>query len=231
MLRSALVIAAIASCFFTPAAAEVIRNGARACNGIALTFDLCPVKEGPGYDEPLIELLKEKHIPATFFLSGHWITKHDQEAQALLSVPFFEIGTHGQMHAHLPALDDNAQLREIQRAVTLVQTRYGLRAPLFRPPYGEYNEATVKIAEALGLQLILWNVVSGDPDPHLSINQIAKAVKAGARNGSIVVFHANGKGQHTREVVEDLYQNFVLQKGLRFITVTDLMTCTQQATR
>jgi peptidoglycan-N-acetylglucosamine deacetylase len=230
MLRSFIVITAMACGFFTYAAAEVIQHGPRTCNGMALTFDLCPVKEGSGYDEPLIELLKDKHIPATFFLSGRWIAKHDRETQALLSVPFFEIGTHGQAHTHLPMLNEEAQRREIKGAVTLVQSRYGHRASVFRPPYGEYNDTTVKIAEALGLRFVLWNVVSGDPDPHLSSDQIAKAVKAGARNGSIIVFHANGKGQHTREVIEDLYSEFIVQKGLQFMTVTDLATCAQQKT-
>ncbi|MGH7229774.1 MAG: polysaccharide deacetylase family protein, partial [Nitrospiraceae bacterium] len=58
---------------------EVIKSGPRACKGMALTFDLCPVREGSGYDQPLIDLLKEKRIPATFFLSGRWMAKHDAE--------------------------------------------------------------------------------------------------------------------------------------------------------
>ncbi|MER3425205.1 MAG: hypothetical protein C4293_20255 [Nitrospiraceae bacterium] len=182
-------------------AAEVIRSGSRACKAIALTFDLCPVREGRGYDEPLVRMLIEKQIPATFFLSGRWMARHEAEVQALLAVPFFEVGTHGQIHAHLPELDVEHQRWEIQGPVTLLRTRYGRRATLFRPPYGEYNDATVSLAKTLGLRFILWNIVSGDPDPQLSKEQILHTVKSRARNGSIVVLHANGKGRHTREVV------------------------------
>lgn len=209
--------------------AEVIQEGPKTCQGMALTFDLCPVREGAGYDQPLIEFLKETHIPATFFLSGRWMAKHEAEVRGLLAVPFFEVGTHGQVHAHLPLLDEDAQRREIQGAVAWLQTRYGHHASLFRPPFGEYNEATVKIAEALGLQFVLWNVVSGDPDPHLSRDRIVQTVKTGTRNGSIIVFHANGKGKHTREVVEALYQDLISPRGLQPMTVTELLTCRQQA--
>lgn len=211
--------------------AEVIRSGPPACRGIALTFDLCPVREGRGYDEALIEWLKEKRIPATFFVSGRWAIKHDAEVRSLLAVPFFEIGTHGQAHAHLPMLSEDAQRREIQQAATLLRTRYDHVAPLFRPPYGEYNDATVKIAEALGLRMILWNVASGDPDPLLSRARIVRTLKAGVRNGSIVVLHANGKGRHTREVVDDLYQDLVQYNGPQPMTVTELLTCASQDNR
>lgn len=208
--------------------AEVIQYGPRGCKGIALTFDLCPVKEGSGYDQPLIDLLVGKRIPATFFMSGRWMAKHDREVKALLTVPFFEIGTHGHVHAHLPELDERAQRGEVQKAVNLLQTRYARQATLFRPPYGEYNDVTVKVADSLGLTLVLWNVVSGDPDPSLAREHIVQAMKVGVKTGSIVVFHANGKGRHTRAVIEDLH-DYLLDRGLQPMTITELMTCAPPA--
>jgi peptidoglycan/xylan/chitin deacetylase (PgdA/CDA1 family) len=171
----------------------------------------------------LIELLMARHIPATFFLSGRWMEKHEAEVQALLAVPYFEIGTHGQVHAHLPLLDDDRQRAEMQEAVTLLETRYGRHATLFRPPYGEYNDATVEIARVLGLRFILWNVVSGDPDPSLPLARMVERIKAATRNGSVIVFHANGKGRHTKEAVEEIYQDLVLDRGLQPVTVSTLL--------
>jgi len=203
--------------------AEVIREGPKTCKAVALTFDMCPVREGSGYDEPLVRTLIEKKIPATFFLSGRWIVKHDAEVKGLLAVPFFEIGTHGQVHAHLPELDETQQRREILEPVTLLRTKYGRTAPLFRPPYGEYNEATIHLAEVLGLRFILWNVVSGDPDSRLSEAEIAHTVKSRVRSGSIVVMHANGKGRHTQEVVDDLYDDVIVRQGYQPVTISTLL--------
>ena len=77
------------------------------------------------------------------------MAKHDAEVRALLAVPFFEIGTHGQVHAHLPDLDESQQRREIlNRSRSCAR---GMAYPLhyFVSPYGEYNEATVSLAKAL----------------------------------------------------------------------------------
>ncbi len=204
-------------------AAQVIRSGPGACKAVAFTFDLCPVREGDGYDAPLIDSLIARRMPATFFLSGRWMATHEAEVRALLAVPFFELGTHGQVHAHLPRLDADRQRAEIEGPVTRFQTEYGYPAPLFRPPYGEYNDLTVELVRSLGLQFILWSVVSGDPDPRLSQARIRDSVRTSVRNGSVIVFHANGKGRHTRAVVEDLYQDLVVNQGLLPVTVTQLL--------
>lgn len=204
-------------------AAQVIRSGSRACKAIALTFDLCPVRDGRGYDEALVRMLVEKRIPATFFLSGRWMAKHESEVESLLAVPFFEIGTHGQLHAHLPELDEEHQRMEIQGPVALLGVRYGRRAPLFRPPYGEYNDATISLTKTLGLRFILWDIVSGDPDPGLPKERILRTIRSKVRNGSIVVLHANGKGRYTREIVDDLYRDLIVKQGLRPVTVSTLL--------
>ncbi len=233
LLRSTLSACAIISTLttgFGDGAAQVIRSGPSTCKAIAFTFDMCPVRDGSGYDAELVNILIAKRMPATFFLSGRWMATHDAAVRTLRDVPFFEIGTHGQAHAHLPKLDADRQRAEIAAPVTLLQTKYGHRAPLFRPPYGEYDDATVEIVRALGLRFILWNVVSGDPDPRLSRIRMVETLKATVHNGSVIVFHANGKGRHTREVVEDLYQDLVLQRGLQPVTVTDLLDHCEQRT-
>jgi peptidoglycan/xylan/chitin deacetylase (PgdA/CDA1 family) len=209
--------------------AQVITGGATSCRTVALTFDLCPVRQGTGYDAELIDYLVEHRIPATFFASGRWVDKHDPEMKKLLSVPFFEMGTHGQVHAHLAALDEAHQRAEIIKAVDLLKSRYGVTAPLFRPPYGEFNDLTVEIVNKLGLRFILWNVVSGDPDPALPADKMLAHLTASTRGGGMIVFHANGKGKHTREVVTMLAQEFFPKQGLAPVTVTELLSCESKA--
>jgi peptidoglycan/xylan/chitin deacetylase (PgdA/CDA1 family) len=224
-----VIVLAVALIPIVPALGQVIKSGPPACPGVALTFDLCPVQGGTGYDQALIDYLIDHKIPATFFLSGKWITKHDHQVRALLQIPFFEVGTHGEVHAHLPMHPVDEQKQEILGPVRLLKTKYGHHATLFRPPYGEFNDETVEIVHALGLQFILWNIVSGDPDPTLSAAQIDDRLKRFVRKGGVIVMHANGKGKHTREVVEHLDQHLLPQRGLTPMTVTDLMNCDQTA--
>jgi peptidoglycan/xylan/chitin deacetylase (PgdA/CDA1 family) len=100
---------------------------------------------------------------------------------------------------------------------------------LFRPPYGEFNDDTVNVARDLGLRFILWNVVSGDPDPTLTAIQIENRLKQLVRKGSVIVMHANGKGKHTNEVVQDLHQQLLPERHLTPMTMSDLLNCNAQA--
>lgn len=224
-LRLVLVPALLFSAFGATAVAQVITSGPASCPGVALTFDLCPVRGGSGYDQRLIDYLIEHRIAATFFMSGTWMAKHDDRVKELLAVPFFEVGTHGQVHAHLPTHSSESQKQEILGPVTLLKTKYDRQAPLFRPPYGEYNAETVDLVKTLGLRFILWNVVSGDPDPSLSADQIERRLSRLTRQGSIIVMHANGKGAHTYEVVTRLYEQMLPQRRLTPMTVSDVLSC------
>jgi hypothetical protein len=41
------------------------------------------------------------------------------------------------------------------------------------------------------------------------------------------VMHANGRGVHTHEVVQDLHQRILPQRNLTEMTISNLLTCVQ----
>jgi peptidoglycan/xylan/chitin deacetylase (PgdA/CDA1 family) len=196
-------------------AAPAVRTGVVGCKRIALTFDLCPVRNPVGFDAALVELLTTSHTPATFFASGRWMTKHDDRVAELLAVPYFELGTHGAVHAHLHALARDQQREEIAGAVKQLDERHGRHATLFRPPYGELDETTQQVAASLGQTVVLWSAVSGDPNPHLAAKSMLAALRPQLRDGTIIVMHANGKGVHTRELVEMLLPAIASGAGMQ----------------
>jgi peptidoglycan/xylan/chitin deacetylase (PgdA/CDA1 family) len=204
--------------------AEVITHGPSSCGQIAITFDLCPVLHGTGFNRPLIDQLEARHIPATFFPSGTWMASHDAELRELLSVPYFEIGTHGEVHAHLPTLSAARQRAEILGPVARLSQTYHRPATLFRPPYGEYTPDTVRIAEDAGQKFVLWSVVSGDPDPNLTAAAIERDVEQRVRPGSVIIFHANGRGWHTAEVIDAFYGWLAARHALTPVTMTTLLS-------
>ncbi len=191
--------------------------------GIALTFDLCPVEKEPGFDEPLFSTLVERRIPATFFVSGRWAARHEPQLRKLLAVPFFDFGTHGYLHTRLPKLDRHLQRQEIKTAVTLLREYFGRQTTLFRPPFGEYDDLTLTLLDELGLRFVLWDVVSRDPDSTLSREQIIRTVTKKTRPGSIIIFHANGKGKHTKGVIQEVFSELTETRGLLAVTVSELL--------
>ena len=208
---------------------SVVRSGVTGCRRIALTFDLCPVRDPHGFDDALVELLVRTKTPATFFPSGRWMAKHDDHVAELLAVPFFELGTHGATHAHLRKLDAAGQEEEIASAVKQLADAHGTSAALFRPPYGEYDTTTERVAASLGQTVVLWSAVSGDPVPSVSADRMLATLKPQLRDGTIVVMHANGKGVHTRELVEKLLPA-IAAAGLTPVTVGELLKPCPDAT-
>ncbi len=201
--------------------AAIVTRGPATCKAVALTFDLCPVTSGAGFDRELVTFLERNRIHATFFASGAWMTRHDAELRELLAQPFFEIGTHGQAHAHMKTQSLAAQREEIAGAVRLLAD-HAHRAPtLFRPPYGEYNADTLSAAGAEGQTVVMWSVVSGDPDPKLPAAAIEDDAVARARNGSVIIFHANGRGWKTKDTVPEVYRR-LSARGLGLLTVSEL---------
>ncbi len=69
---------------------------------------------------------------------------------------------------------------------------------------------------------MLWSAASGDPDPHLSETDIVAALSGRVHDGGVVIFHANGRGWHTRDVIRDLYESFADSK-LRPVTLAEMM--------
>lgn len=209
----------------TPATHDerIITGGPRDCNCVAITFDLCPVREGDGYNEELINYLIKNKVPATFFVSGRWVETHPREIKRLLKITYFEFGVHGHWHSHLTEKTEERQLIEIQRPLMILKNKYKYATNLFRPAFGEYNETTLKLTQQLGLKFILWTIESGDPDPKLSADRIVKVLEETTKPGSIIPFHANRNGVHTHVIIPRYVEGKIKQSKLKLVKVSEML--------
>jgi len=98
----------------------------------------------------------------------------------------------------------------------------GRQAALYRPPYGEHDERISRIAADAGLITVQFDLASGDPDPGLSKERLVRSVTAGARSGSIVVMHMNGRGWKTAEALPDIIGELRSQ-GFSLVTVGEML--------
>lgn len=98
----------------------------------------------------------------------------------------------------------------------------GHKPVLFRPPYGEVDARTVSCAQRLGMRTVLWSIVTGDPDPHISARKIVSIVLSRAKPGAIVIMHMNGRGWHSAEALPSVIDG-LRKKGYRFATVSEML--------
>jgi peptidoglycan/xylan/chitin deacetylase (PgdA/CDA1 family) len=214
-------------------------------NKIAFTFDLCEQpNEVAGYDGAVVDVLREYAVRATFFGGGKWITTHPQRARQLIADPLFEMGNHTWEHRNLRLLSGKALHDEIAgaqiayaRAFTDLQRQQCLAAPpsgalgipvrrgqptLFRFPFGACNPESLRAVADAGLLAIQWDVSSGDPTKGLSAAKMAEDVARSVRPGSIVLFHANGRGWQTAKALRLLIPA-LRRRNFEFVTVTELL--------
>jgi peptidoglycan-N-acetylglucosamine deacetylase len=210
---------------------------------IALTFDLCEQPyEISGYQGGIVDFLRANAIKATFFAGGKWMMTHKDRAQQLSLDPLVELGNHTWEHHDLRLVsgqgltDDikNAQLAYEQiheelaekqcvstnRSAALAQDRGRLQ--LFRFPFGACDKKSLEAVAGLGLTAVQWDVSSGDPAFGLSADHMARDVVARVHPGSIVLFHANGRGWHTQSALPSIVKALKAQ-GYQFVTVSELL--------
>lgn len=205
---------------------------------VALTFDLCErADEVAGYDRAVINTLRNKNAKATFFAGGKWMQSHPDKTQQLMADKNFEIGNHGWTHGNLRVLQGERMQQQIvwtqaeyerqwdelhQKAQTagmadLMTSVPNLPATL-RFPFGTCSPESLQATNAHGLSAIQWDVVSGDPASTVQPNTIVNETRA----GSIVIFHANGRGRGTAAALPRIIDD-LRAKGFEFVTVSELL--------
>jgi peptidoglycan/xylan/chitin deacetylase (PgdA/CDA1 family) len=93
---------------------------------------------------------------------------------------------------------------------------------LFRFPFGACDERSLKAVNDAGLLAIQWNVSPADPVRLQTSEKIVNAVMSRVRPGSILIFHANGRGWHTAEALREIIPR-LKEAGYKFRKVSELL--------
>lgn len=218
---------------------ELINNGSRKTNLVALTFDadmtpgmLKEYKSGKiksWYDQKITEILRKNSVPATIFITGMWAELYPQVVQDLSSDPLFEIGNHSYDHAAFSTpcfglSETKNKETEITKTQDILTKLTGKTPKYFRFPGGCFKKEDLDLAQKLNIKVVEWDVVSGDSylkDPQKIVDQVLKKTQ----NGSIIVMHFQG-GPHAPATSSALQKiiDGLKQKGFSFGTVSQLLS-------
>jgi peptidoglycan-N-acetylglucosamine deacetylase len=155
---------------------------------IAISFDAA---WGNEQTQTLIDILKQYNVHATFFVVGAWVDKYPDSVKALAEAGH-EVCNHSNTHPHMPKLTQQEMTAQITECNKKIMAITGKSPLLFRPPYGDYNNAVIDTVNSLKMYPIQWDVDSldwKDPTPQQIIDRVTKKVKP----GSIVLFHNGAK--------------------------------------
>jgi cellulose synthase/poly-beta-1,6-N-acetylglucosamine synthase-like glycosyltransferase/peptidoglycan/xylan/chitin deacetylase (PgdA/CDA1 family) len=131
----------------------IIRQFGLAPGKMALTFDDGP---DPEWTPQVLDILKAKHVHATFFVIGANAEANPELIQRILDEGH-ELGNHTYTHPNLADTPSQAVAIELNATQRLIQALTGRSLVLFRPPYlgdaepGDTGEIVpVEVAQSLG---------------------------------------------------------------------------------
>ena len=189
---------------------------------IALTFD-----DGPDSDETprVLDLLAAHHAHATFFMVGRR-AEAQPELVASVGAAGHAIANHSWDHASFIRLDRRTRNEQLRRTAAALAPQ---GVPLFRPPFGEQNLASLLDTHRAGFEVVGWDVAAEDWRDY-SADYLVERTMRRLRRGSIVVFHDSlyvtedaryrDRGP-MREALSTLLAR--LAASYRFVTVPELL--------
>ena len=153
---------------------------------VALTFDDGP---NPWATPQLLDVLKKKHVRATFFDVGRMAQAYPDLVKREVKEGHV-VANHTWSHPMLAHRSDSSAEDEMHRTRNLLR-ELGATVTLFRPPYGSYTGRTVSIASSLGMRTVVWSV---DPADYRRppVDTIVRRVMSTVRPGVIILMHDGG---------------------------------------
>jgi peptidoglycan-N-acetylmuramic acid deacetylase len=158
-------------------------------NRIYLTFD---AGYEQGYTATILDILKDKQVPAAFFITGHYL--HTQpELVKRMKAEGHLVCNHTVNHPDLSTISQEKFTREIDGLAHDFAEITGQKMdPYLRPPMGIFSEQSLYWAREMGYTTVLWSLAFADWDPakqpgaDFSFRQVVDYIHPGA----IILLHA-----------------------------------------
>ncbi|AUG75126.1 polysaccharide deacetylase [Kitasatospora sp. MMS16-BH015] len=115
------------------------------------------VDDGAVKDTEFSRMAQELGVPFTAFVSGY-LARGGYDYFRALQEQGVRVNNHTVNHKDLRRLDEAHQRREICDQQDELEQELGTRPVLFRPPYGEFTDATLRAAASCGITAVaIWN--------------------------------------------------------------------------
>ncbi|MEU6417375.1 polysaccharide deacetylase family protein [Streptomyces spiralis] len=186
---------------------------------VALTFD-----GGPSLTTPrLLDILKQQHLHATFFVQGRGHIAEYPEILRRIADEGHEVGNHTWTHPVLTQIDADDARAELTHTQDAIEKVTGTKPVLMRPPQGRTSREVARICKDLGLAQVLWSVTAKDYET-TDTDLITKRVLEQTHRDGIILLHDLHKG--TVPAVPGIIKALE-DRGYTIVTVSQLLAPAQ----
>jgi peptidoglycan-N-acetylmuramic acid deacetylase len=175
-----------------------------------------------GYTAQILDVLKQKRVLATFFVTGHYLETAPDLVKRMVKEGHI-VGNHSWHHPDLTQVSDERLRKELESVRQRTAELTGQKGMMYlRPPRGIFSERTMAVARELGYYHVFWSLafVDWNTDQQkgwkYSYDQIMKQIHPGA----IILLHTVSKdnADALAKVIDDLRK-----QGYTFKSLDDLM--------
>lgn len=115
-----------------------------------------------GYTADILDVLKKKKVPATFFVTGHYITENEDLIKRMVNEGHI-VGNHSWHHPDLTQVSDIRFKKELQLIKEEFEKVTGKKDMMYlRPPRGIFSERTLQLSRDLGYVNVFWSLAFVD---------------------------------------------------------------------
>ena len=153
-----------------------------------LTFD-CGWENG--YTGKVLDILKQKRVPAAFFCTLSNIEKEPELIARMINEGHI-VGNHSDTHPRFSEISREKMVLEIARCDNYLRVNFGYSSPFFRFPEGNYSESALDLVGSLGYKSVFWSVAYADWDvnnPH-GADYAFNTVTARLHPGAVILLHS-----------------------------------------
>ncbi|MBR2720133.1 MAG: polysaccharide deacetylase family protein [Lentisphaeria bacterium] len=167
----------------------VIYRGDETEKAVYLTFD-CGYETGT--TASILDTLKAKKVPATFFVNGHYVESAQDMIRRMIDEGHI-LAIHCVNHYDLTTVDAETFIREVQGLEDIFYTYFPDADPMiyFRPPSGAANEWVLDLADRMGYTTVMWSWAHRDyvDDDQPGHAETIEKIKTGLHNGCVYLLH------------------------------------------
>ncbi len=180
-------------------------------NKVLLTIDDSPNSQ---ITERILTTLDENKITALFFCIGRNIEQTGSLVSEISSAGH-EIGNHGYNHVNLCSCSPEQVKVELEKTSGIIAEKTNCLPRFFRPPFGRFNRKITGAASEIGLQTILWSLITYDYKNDINL---VKLTFRFLRGNAIVVLHDNTKNAGIICESISLLNEYLQEHNLQFGT-------------
>lgn len=174
-----------------------------------------------GHTVRILDVLKEKKVPAAFFVTGHYIRDQAGLINRMVNEGHL-IGNHSWSHPDMTQISSVRLKEELEKVKLEVAKLTGQKEMKFvRPPRGIFSERTLAVSSELGYTHVFWSIAYKDWDTKAQKgwNYAYEKVMAQLHPGAVILLHSvsEDNAEALGKIIDD-----ARQKGYEFKSLQQL---------